>query len=335
MIFKMEICMKKIAMLIMLITFNSYAGEWTDIKIPGAKCGDGSDYSVFIQGKSKEKLLVEFMGGGVCWDYNSCFKRSSLFPWLGRYPVINSYSIVTANKSPRNPFKGHSKIYFPYCTADVHSGSHVSNYQGKKVYHYGGRNTEMAFKYLVTRKLIDPEGFKELVVYGASAGAIASLVHSYHFQNYFPKVEDKFMFVDSPGLHFGENFWKKFDKDMIADFKDSFTAIGLNNSFNDGAIARFMGPVLENYSDWTIGFIYGLRDSVMSEVFGEISPERHRSLILSTDGLPFVARDKENVSFWLKDTSMHTFMLSKYTSGMRSVENESVDEFVSRLYFNK
>lgn len=83
--------------------------------------------------------------------------------------------------------------------------------------------------------------FKELVIYGASAGAIASLVHSYHFQNYFPKVENKFMFVDSPGLHFGESFWKKFDRDMIADFKETFTAIVLYNSFNDGTIARFMG----------------------------------------------------------------------------------------------
>ena len=314
------------------MSFKSWASEWTDIKIPGAKCGDGSTYSVFIQKKSNDKLLVEFMGGGVCWDYKSCFQNVSIFPWLHRYPVIDSYSIVTANNSPRNPFKEHSKIYFPYCTADVHSGNHVSYYRNRKVYHYGKRNIQLAFKYLLEKNMINPLTFKEMVVYGASAGAISSLVHSYHFQNYFPNLKNKFMFVDSPGLHFGEDFWKKFDKDMIADFKETFSAVDLNNDFNDGAVAKYMGPVLDNYSDWEIGFIYGLRDYVMSKVFGEISPENHRSLILSVDGLPFVARNNSNVYFWVKDTSMHTFMLSKYTWSMKSIDNETVEEFVNRLY---
>lgn len=319
----------------MTFSLSVHASVWVDVKIPGAKCGDGSPYSVFLQKKSSKKLLVEFMGGGVCWDYKSCFQNGSIFPWLHRYPVIDSYSIVTANNSSRNPFKDHSKIYFPYCTADVHSGSHISFYRNRKVYHYGKRNIELAYKHLLEKKMLNQDEYNELVVYGASAGAIASLVHSYHFQKIFPNLEKKYMFVDSPGLHFGEEFWKKFDQDMILDFKETFAAVDLNNDFNDGAVSKYMGPVLDNYTDWTIGFIYGLRDYVMSKGYGEISPENHRSLILSVDGLPFVARNNSNVHFWVKDTSMHTFMLSKYTSSMKSMDEETVDQFVTRLYSNK
>jgi hypothetical protein len=327
--------MRLLSIICIFFNLSLQASEWVDVKIPGAKCGDGSPYSVFIQNKSNTKLLVEFMGGGVCWDYKSCFQNVSIFPWLHRYPVIDSYSIVTANNSSRNPFKEHSKIYFPYCTADVHSGSHISFYRHRKVFHYGKKNIELAFKYLLEKKLVDKEAYNELVVYGASAGAIASLVHSYYFQNNFPNLKSKYMFVDSPGLHFGEDFWKKFDQQMILDFKETFSAVDLNNDFNNGAVSKYMGPVLDNYSDWTIGFIYGLRDYVMSKVFGEISPENHRSLILSVDGLPFVARNNPNVHFWVKDTSMHTFMLSRYSSSMKSMDDETVDQFVTRLYSNK
>jgi len=320
---------------VFLFVFTANAHEWKNIKIPGAKCGDGKDYSIFIQTKSQNKILVEFMGGGVCWDYNSCFENVSIFPWLHPYPLINSYSVATSNNSKINPFKEHSKIYFPYCTGDVHSGNHLSQYKDKKVYHYGKRNIDLAVQYLKDNSILSLDNYKELVIYGTSAGGIASLVHGKNIETLFPNLDKKFMIVDSPGLHFGENFWKKFDESMFKDFDQAFINVNLYIDYNDGFVAKKMAPVLDLYNDWTIGFIYGLKDQVMSEVFGEISKEKHKELILSSEGLPAVAKDFKNIHFWLGDTSMHTFYLSRYTARMKSIYGETVEKFISDLYYNK
>ncbi|MGZ3786933.1 MAG: pectin acetylesterase-family hydrolase [Bacteriovorax sp.] len=321
--------------LLFFIAINAMAAEWTELKIPGAKCGDGRPYSVLLQKKDNQKLLIEFMGGGVCWDYHSCFERNSLFPWLHPYPVINSYSVFTANKSQINPFKEHSKIYFPYCTADVHSGNHISQYNDKQVYHYGKRNVELAFEFIKSSHLFEFSNVNDLVVSGSSAGAIATLLHSKYIESFVPEQTKKTMIVDSPGLHFGKTFWNKFDNDMKYDFKQSFNKINLDVDFNDGAISKKMGPVLQLYHNWEIGFIFALEDHAMSTVYGDISPLDHKKLLLSTDGVPYIARDYPYVKVWLKDTTMHTFLLTKYSASLTSDEGEKVYQFVSDVYQDK
>jgi hypothetical protein len=316
-----------------LISCFCYAeNDWQEIAIPGAKCGDVRQYSVLLQKKVDSKLLVEFMGGGVCWDYNSCFKRVSLFPWLHGYPVIPSYSIFTANKSKRNLFKDFSKIYFPYCTADVHAGNHVSNYNNRTLYHIGRSNIYTALNYLKDKKIVSFDKVNDLVVYGASAGGIASLLYGKDLEQLTNNPAKKTMIVDSPGLHFGQTFWNKFDSNMKRDFKTAFNHVDLDIDFSEGKVAKKMQPVLENYNTWRIGFIYGLRDMVMSKTFGNISPEEHRKLLLSNEGLPYIAKDFDNVFFWLRDTSMHTFLLSKYTADLRSLKSEDVNQFVKKVY---
>jgi len=313
------------------LSFNLYATDWERIEIPNAKCGDGKPYSVFIKKKSSEKILVEFMGGGVCWDYNSCYKRISLFPWLHTYPIIPSYSVFTADYSNINPFVEHSKLYFPYCTADVHAGNHIGHYQDKNLYHYGARNIFLSLKHLKSEGIINFETFNQLVVYGASAGGIASLIHGKKVESYFPNLVEKKMLVDSPGLHFGKNFWKKFSPEMIADFDKSFTAVQLNLDFRDGLVAKKMGPVFDYYQDWDIGFVIGLNDYVMSKIFGDISPKEQGKLILSPEGLVEVAERYPNVRVWVKNTYMHTFMLTKKTSFFESEDGKSAIDFTREI----
>lgn len=156
-------------------------------------------------------------------------------------------------------------MYFPYCTGDVHSGNHIGQYE-KKVYHYSGRNIDLALAYLVKSNLIE---FSKASVY-----------------------------ID----------------------------------FNDGMVSKKMSPFFEAHQDWTIGFIYGLQDYVMSSIFGELTPKEQKENILSQDGLPEIAKEHTNVKFWLKDTQMHTFMLSRYSAMLKNPAGESVLKFIERLY---
>lgn len=325
----------KFLILTLFIALNAYASEWTELNIPNAKCADGKPYSILLQKKDSDKLLVEFMGGGACWDAKSCFKIGAIFPWMHRYPVINSYSIFTANYSNLNPFKEHSKVYFPYCTADVYVGRHISHYGGKTIYYYGRKNVELAFAYLIKNQLVNFSDVNNLVVYGASAGAISSLIYGKDIEALVSPNAQKTMIVDSPGLHFGPTFWDKFDSDMKADFKDSFNRVGLDVDFHDGAVSKKMAPVLARYSQWTMGFVIALKDHAMSTIFGNITPDEHKKLVLSKDGLPYIARDFKNVKFWIKDTPMHTFYLLRASAEMKgdNIAMPAID-FADELYSN-
>ncbi len=320
--------------LLLFFSLNASAAEWIEVKIPGARCGDKKDYVILLQKQASDKIMFEFMGGGVCWDYDSCFKRTAIFPWMHNYPVINSYSVLTANYSSINPLKNHSKVYFPYCTGDVFAGSHVSYYENKIVYHYGKRNIDRALEYLRQKPFIDFSKVNDLVVFGASAGGIASLVFGKKIEGLFPENIKKTMIADSPGLHYGKTFWNKFDKDMKNDFKVAFSGIGLDVDFNDGAVSKKMAPVFDNYTDWKVGFIYGLEDYAMSKIYGDISPEKQKELILGPSGIPAVAKNYSNIHVWMKDTKMHTFMLTKATASMESEEGVKAHEFVKDLYEN-
>ncbi len=324
----------KSALFFFLITFNVYAANWREIQIPGAKCGDGKPYSILVQKQTGNKLLFEFMGGGVCWDYQSCFKTFAIFPWMHSYPVINSYSVMTANHSRINPLKNHSKVYFPYCTGDVFAGDHIGYYKDKTVYHYGRRNIDLALEYLRNKPFMDLSKINDLVVYGASAGGIASLVYGKKIESLFNENIKKTMIVDSPGLHFGVNFWNKFGDDMRSDFDSAFSDVGLDVDFSDGAVSKRMGPVFDNYRNWKIGFLFGLEDYAMSKIFGDISPENQKKLILSSDGIPAIAKPYSNIKVWTKDTKMHTFMLTKLSALMKSTKGIKAHKFVSGVYFS-
>lgn len=315
---------------ILMNVANARVHHFDSIKIPGAKCANGSDYKVFINKGSSDKLLVEFMGGGACWDKKSC---SLIGPraWIYPIPNINTFSIFTSNKSD-NPFREHTMLYFPYCTADVHAGNLIEDYSGKKVYHYGYNNTLLALTYLNDQKIIQFDKFSDVTVWGTSAGAIGSLLHGKNVEFYLNPVARKTMILDSPGLHFGKKFWNKFSDKLYNSFSRSFSLVGLAIHKDDGFIAKDMAPVLENYHDWKMGFLFATRDIAMSRVYGEISQENQRALILGPHGLPAIAQPYSNVRVWLKESPQHTFYIIRKLAHGENKQGQSALEFAYELY---
>jgi hypothetical protein len=322
----------KLLMLIILVfqAQSLWAADFEKVAIPGAKCGNGSPYVVFLRKQSTEKLLVEFMGGGACWNKESCFKLPHA--WVKPIPMIDSFSTLTTDNDSYNPFAHHSMVYFPYCTGDVHIGNHVATYNGKKVYHYGRRNILLALDYLEQHNLINFKSYNDVTVWGASAGAMASLIYGKNINERLGIGVKKTMIADSPGLHFGEHFWDKFPEAMKKDFKVAFNDVGLQVNFNDGLIAKNMSVVFSQYLDWNIGVLMGTQDYVMSKVFGDIDPKQEEILIMGPEGLPAVARDFPNVKVWLKQTRMHTFLIVKESAEMDSTKGESAIDFVRNVY---
>lgn len=306
------------------------AHNFESIEIPGAKCGNGSPYKVFINQGNKEKLLIEFMGGGVCWDKKTCTLMSPR-AWIYPIPNIHYFSIFTSDRDD-NPFKDHTMVYFPYCTADVHAGNTMEVYSGKKIYHYGYANTLLSLLYLREKGVIKFEEFNDVTVWGTSAGAIGSLLHGKNIEHLLNPSARKTMIIDSPGMHFGKNFWKKFTNKFFNNFKNAFSLIGLNIKQDDGFIAKDMAPVFENYRDWKMGFLFATRDLIMSRGYGDISPEEQQKLILGPNGLPAVATPYRNVQVWLKDSPLHTFFIVRKLAHGTNAQGISALEFAYDVY---
>ena len=87
-------------------TFKTYT-------IPGAYCGNGMAYKVWVntENKDKKKLAVEFMGGGACWSTATCY-GPNLRAWVHPLPKIVSKMNVMLKKG--SVLEDHSVLYFPY-----------------------------------------------------------------------------------------------------------------------------------------------------------------------------------------------------------------------------
>jgi hypothetical protein len=307
-----------------------WARSFENIKIPGAKCGNGADYEVFVSKLNDDKLMVEFMGGGACWDRLSCFELPRT--WIRPIPNIHIFSTLTSSGED-NPYSEHSMLYFPYCTGDVHIGNHVATYGGKTVYHNGKNNIILALKYLTEKKIIDFKSFRDVTIWGASAGAIAALIYAKKLDDYLASGAKKTLIADSPGLHFGKKFWNKFPEETKKDYDVAFRSVNLKVDFNDGFVAKKFRPVLEIYRDWNVGILISTRDSIMSLLFGDISPSDQEKLVLGPEGLPAVAKGFPNVKVWLTQSYMHTFLVLRESAAMESSNGESAMNFVKDVYF--
>ncbi|MGZ3775002.1 MAG: pectin acetylesterase-family hydrolase [Pseudobdellovibrionaceae bacterium] len=306
------------------------ARNWQKILIPGAVCGDGQSYSVFLDRKSADKLLVEFMGGGACWSEDTCYGETSLTTLS---PINTPNTSVIANEADDNPWSEHTALYIPYCTGDVHSGFHVASYKSEtSLYHQGFTNFVLTLQYLKQQNILNFKGMKDVLLWGASAGALGALVHSQTLDAYLDLTARRTLIADSPGLHFGKNFWHKFSDTLNRNYEASFSKINLHYSLDDGFIAQFFGPVFLGLGKWEVGILQSTEDMVMSVVFGDITPEEHRKLVLSDRGISMIARKYPHVHTWITEGFTHTYLVKNKSAFITDTRGETAWNFALRVY---
>lgn len=326
--------MKTIKFILLFVSLSwslAEARNWERIYIPGAMCGDGQNYSVFIDRKDMDKLLVEFMGGGACWSEGTCYGNSPLTriqPMEGPPPTT-----VVATEGPNNPWSHHTAVFMPYCTGDVHAGFHTASYQTSvMLYHNGYNNVVLTFQYLQQQNIIHFQDVIDATVWGYSAGAIGALLHGTTLESFLSGKAKKTLIADSPGLHFGKSFWQKFTSALNHDYAESFGRINLSYSVDDGFLAPLMGPVFLRYAHWNVGVLQSTKDLVMSIVFGDISPEGHSQLVLGPSGIAVIAKPFGNVRTWVADTTMHTFLVRTSSATYKDALGETAWDFAVRVH---
>ena len=202
------------------------AGKWERVDIPGAVCGNGSQYRIFImraaETRYKNNLTVYLEPGGACWDYESCSGQGGIRGAANPNGVPKNYmsfiDYINPFKSGGSPmglispiiWKNNptgdnietskwNKVFIPYCTGDVHSGNRVAVYAdptGKNppltFHHVGAVNVEKVIDYLKT----EFGGPDRMLVTGCSAGGAGALTN-YHFFRQGLRPNQSYLLNDS------------------------------------------------------------------------------------------------------------------------------------------
>ncbi len=52
---------------------------WKPVEVPGGVCSDGSPYRFYVSPGDPKKVVIDFQGGGACWDAATCGPQSPTY----------------------------------------------------------------------------------------------------------------------------------------------------------------------------------------------------------------------------------------------------------------
>lgn len=161
---------------------------WAYFPIEGALCRDGSQagFSMSV-GKSPEKLMFFYEGGGACFSDLSCGLNPANITEERQLPPAEG---IFDRSQDRNPFKDWTFVYLPYCSGDVYAGNvtHVdAAKKAKDQYFVGYNNLQLFLNRIVPT--VGAENIQHLVSSGQSAGGLASVVTAKRLIREFPDAK--------------------------------------------------------------------------------------------------------------------------------------------------
>lgn len=177
---------------------------------PGGEtsCAFGDPFSYFVRPGTVNRVVIDFRGGGACWDAASCASglfddKVTLDPWIADE---RSATGIYDHAHPDNPFKDWHHVYIPYCTGDIHWGDKDTTYgEGDSaitVRHRGAVNARAALAW-VYDNIPDPE---KVLVTGCSAGGYGSIMWSAHVREHYQSAAVS-QFSDSGAGVIAEGFF--------------------------------------------------------------------------------------------------------------------------------
>ena len=168
-------------------------GQWNQISPGGATiCGHGAPYSFYYREGSGQNLLIDFQGGGMCWNGQTCSPTAdktfddninpgdpSDNPAL--FPVG-----ITDFSNPENPFINDDMVFVDYCTGDFHTGNNDQGYTYNDTYfdvkHNGYVNASTVLNWVYANIPVPDSVF----VTGCSAGSVGAAYWSADIKAHYP-----------------------------------------------------------------------------------------------------------------------------------------------------
>lgn len=166
-------------------------GEWIEV-VPGGDtiCSRGTPYRFFVRGGRSDRVIIDFQGGGACWDDLSCGFAGAAGLFTEDVGTLDEFVAAIdgplaggmLSTDPQNPFHDWTIVHVPYCTGDVHWGNaRVMYADAGAIEHRGFVNASTALRWTYSRYAA-PDN---ILVSGCSAGAYGAALHSAYIANHY------------------------------------------------------------------------------------------------------------------------------------------------------
>lgn len=192
-------------------------------------CSRGTPFGFAVYKGRTDRVVVDFIGGGACWNAVTCSLNDDLQIFSDTVDnVLNAaengqIAGIYQHDNPDNPFADWTHVVIPYCTGDVHWGDAVTTYPplGSEpaitINHKGGVNARAVLDW-VYEHLTAPD---KIMVTGCSAGSYGSIMWSPHIMQQYPEAR-VYQFGDAGAGVITDDF-----------FRNSFPAWNAQASFPD------------------------------------------------------------------------------------------------------
>jgi len=251
-------------------------GVWTWFDQPGSACSDGSETGFAVNRGTSDDVLVVFMGGGACWDFNTCFllNLATKGPFQkAQFDGIAAQASagVLDRSDTANPYRTWSQVFVPYCTGDLHGGERVASYTAGGLtnawHHTGAVNARL----LLARVAATFPAPGHLVVSGLSAGGFGATLQYAAFRAAFKAgtsqlVDDSGPFLVGDGIPPGHRsaWFTQWRLDMLVD-----PICGQDCKSN---LAAFYPKLAARFPNDRMALVSSVQDEVISAYFLILQP---------------------------------------------------------------
>lgn len=174
------------------INWDDLKPGWNEVQMDEnhAVCGRGAQYSFFIYPGNKDKIIFDFLGGGACWNADTCAPESATFVDNLDY-LRDMYDQGLKGhydkENTQNELKDWTHVVIGYCTGDIHWGEKRVTYTRDNgtnftINHYGAKNVKAVLNW-VDGKIDEPEN---IFTTGCSAGSYGSIYWSPTIKSLYP-----------------------------------------------------------------------------------------------------------------------------------------------------
>ena len=200
--------------------------KWRHMPIEGCVCTNGKPYLLSFKRGKVNKLLVNFLGGGVSWSEETAARPITIGAMLKKAETFYTPDVppiplkIACNmgllkaRDQRNPLHEWHVLNIPYASADFYLGDNDYPYQsvkgeGKALHHHGQKNVMAALALL---KEFFPQTPDTLLIMGQSAGGFGALAYAPQIQALYPACEHTIVY--SEGSHIHTSLWPEVARDV-------------------------------------------------------------------------------------------------------------------------
>ncbi len=206
---------------------------------PGGEttCSRGTPFRFFVNGGSSNRVILDFGGGGACWDSVTCSVAGAIFqeeaPSLATVQLAVDGGLLGGiydRTDENNPFLDWTLVHVPYCTGDVHWGDATHEYgEDLTIHHRGAVNAKAVLEW-VYANFPHPE---QVFVTGCSAGAYGAIMHSAYIAEHYGEEVSVTALGDSgigviTDTFFADSFPNWNAEAQLPDWIDAFQGIDIN-----------------------------------------------------------------------------------------------------------